>query len=183
MAGRATPSARAFVLGKHALALSIGGEGNKSAALRVLNEVRDTYERAGAVSVSGEPHWTSIYGWAYLRDDEGHCYRNLGMGMPAAEAAGDALRARGSMGYTRLQAFSTAVKAAGYAQANEVEQACVTGHELVALAGRLESARVTSRLAELLDALTPHGELAAVQELRDAARPLLARPATYGTPA
>jgi hypothetical protein len=132
------------------------------------------------VTVSAEPHWTSIYGWAYLRDDEGHCFRNLGMGSAAAEAAGEALRVRGPQGYTRLRAFSTAVKAAGHAQANEVEQACMAGQELVLLAGRLASARVTSRLADLLRALAPHAEVAAVRELQDAARPLLARPDPSG---
>ncbi|KWX05273.1 hypothetical protein TH66_03210 [Carbonactinospora thermoautotrophica] len=168
MAHKAPPAARAFILGKNALAVSMTGA--RDDTLRLLGAVRDIYDTAGAVE---EPAWTGIYGWGYVRDEEGHCYRNIGLGLQAVRAAEDALRLRGPDGYARIRAFSTGIRAIGYAQAGELEAACAAGHELVKWAGELASRRVNVRLAEVFTHLSPYQDDPRVKDLREAARPVL----------
>jgi hypothetical protein len=169
MAAHAPPSARAFILTKHALALSSAGDA--TATREVLGAAGDAFNRAGSAD---EPTWMSIYGWGHLRHDEGRCYANLGLGAQAADAAEDSMHARSRDRYPRPHAFSLGIQAIGQAQANRVDQACASGHQLVAMAARLDSHRVRARLAQLLQALGDHATEPPVQDVREAARPVLA---------
>ncbi|WP_267593010.1 helix-turn-helix transcriptional regulator [Carbonactinospora thermoautotrophica] len=168
---RATPIARAFILGKHARALALTGD--KAETQRVLGQVRDSYEQAGART---EPTWTSSYGWAYLRDEEAHCYRELGLGAEAVEAATESLKTRGEDQYARSRSFCTGVLAMGLVQVGEVEQACAVGHQLVGMVERLASCRTQERLREVLKELSPYTAEPAVRDLAEAARPVLVHP-------
>ncbi|MGW6454685.1 hypothetical protein ACWF94_01955 [Streptomyces sp. NPDC055078] len=170
LAGRAPWKARAFITGKAALATSLTGD--QAATLALLGQVRGFLEKAGG---SGEPAWSEIYDLAYLRDEEGNCYRNLGMGQQAAEAEGDALRLRGEgkNGYARLRAFSMAVQAIGYLQAGSVEQGCAVGTQLVGLLPAFASHRVRRRLNDVLTAAQPYADQPAVRDLYEVARPAL----------
>jgi len=167
MARRSPAGARSFILVKHALAVSMTGD--RTETLRVLGQVRDSYEKAGG---SGEPAWMRCYGREHLRHDEGRCLNYLGMGDQAVQAAKDSMRTRR---FSRPKAFSLAVQAIGHAQSKDkaVDRACEVGHELVALTSRLASDRVRTQLAHVLDALRPYRKSAPVQELEEAARPVL----------
>jgi transcriptional regulator with XRE-family HTH domain len=172
LARQAPPATRAFIVTKHALALSMTGD--RPATLRVLGKVRDAYDKAGGPA---EPAWMSLYGWGHLRHEEGRCYYNLGMGREAVQAAEESMQVQSRDRFARPRAFSLGVQAIGYAQAKEIEKACIASQELVAVAGQLASERVRIRLAEVLQALREYRNLAAVRDLHEAARPVLA-----GTP-
>ncbi|MFJ6661342.1 hypothetical protein ACIQNG_34105 [Streptomyces sp. NPDC091377] len=166
MVARSPGKARAFVMGKAALATSLTGD--RAATQGLLCQVRGLLEQADG---SGEPAWAGIYDLAYLRDEEGHCYRNLSMGTEAVAAEAEAMELRGTgvNGYTRLLAFSLSVQAVGYLQAGEVEQGCVVGTELAYLAPSVSSRRVQRRLQDVLDAAAPFREVPAVKDLYEVA--------------
>jgi hypothetical protein len=163
------PVARAFILTKHALALSMSSSSDaKTETLQTLGQVWDSYSQAGSTA---EPSWMQLYGWGNLRHEEGRCFYNLGMGEEAARAAEESLPQRTS---ARPRAFSLGVMAIGYAQAGHIDQACAISHELIALTGQLDSERVRGRLREVLQALAPHRDVAAdVRNVFGAAQPVL----------
>lgn len=166
MSERSSPMARAFVLTKRALALSCSGD--EAETLRVLGQMWDAFDRAGAVD---EPEWMQAYGWGHLRHEEARCLANLQLGRRAVAAAGESMQVRKN---PKPWAFSLAVQAIGHVQAGEVDHACGVAAELVDLAGRLDSQRVRARVVDVAAALRPHRALPAVREVRDAARTLLA---------
>ncbi len=168
MARHAAPGARAFILTKHALALSMTGE--RKETQRVLGEVWDAYDKLGSAA---EPEWMGVYGWGHLRHEEGRCYYWLGMGQQAARAAEESMQVSSRDRFARPRAFSLGVQAIGHAQARDVDKACAVGQELVAVASQLASDRVRLRLLEVFHALRPYRKEAAVQELDEAARPVL----------
>jgi len=173
MAANSPPSARAFILTKHALALS--STGDMAGTDEMLRAARGAFDRAGSVD---EPTWMRVYGWGHLRHDEGRCWVNLGLGGQAADAAEESMHARSRDQYARPHAFSLGIQAIGNAQANEVDQACAGGRQLLTVAAGLDSQRVRDRISELLQALGDHAREPAVRELRDAARPILAASST-----
>jgi transcriptional regulator with XRE-family HTH domain len=168
MARHAAPGAQAFILTKHALALSMTGE--RKETQRVLGEVWDAYDKLGSAA---EPEWMRVYGWGHLRHEEGRCYYTLGMGEEAARAAEESMQVRSRDRFARPRAFSLGVQAIGYAQAKDIDKACAVGQELVAVSGQLASDRVRIRLVEVFHALRPYRSVAAVQDLYEAARPVL----------
>lgn len=167
MARQAPPKTRAFILTKHALAVSLTGDRDETQ--RALGEVWGAYDRSGSVE---EPEWMRLYGWGHLRHEEGRCYANLGMGQQAARAAEDSIQLRGRNRFARPRAFSLGVQAIGHAQAGEVDRSCAVGHELVTVAQRLASGRVRIRLTEVLRALHPYRNVAAVRDFHEAVRPV-----------
>ncbi|MGW1974122.1 hypothetical protein [Streptomyces sp. NPDC001889] len=173
MTGRSPWKARAFVTGKAALAMSLTGDRDSTHWL--LWQVRGYLERADG---AGEPAWSDIYDLAYLRDEEGNCFRNLGLGREAVEAEEEAMRLRGSgrNSYARLRAFSLAVQAVGHMQAGEVEQGAVVGTELVGLLPAFSSQRVQRRLQDVLNAAQPYRQMPAVRDFFEVARSALPNP-------
>ncbi|MEU3985133.1 hypothetical protein AB0F77_34570 [Streptomyces sp. NPDC026672] len=170
MRGLQSVKARAFIIGKAALAASLAKE--EAATLSLLGQAREFYDKAGGTD---EPAWSEIYDEAYVRDEEGNCYRNLGWGEEAAKAEEDAmhLRESGKNGYARLRAFSLAVQAVGHIQAGELEQGCAVGMDLVTLLPAFSSQRVQRRLHEVLSAARPHSNESAVRDLYEVARPVM----------
>jgi Helix-turn-helix domain len=169
MAAHAPPAARAFILTKHALALSAMGDA--AVTRETLGDATEVFSRAGSAD---EPRWMNAYGWGHLRHDEGRCYINLGLGTQAVDAADESMQIRSRDRYPRPHAFSLGIQAIGHAQGDNVDQACDSGHQLLAVAAGLDSQRIRTRLAELLRALADHSSEPAVRDLRDAARPILA---------
>lgn len=168
LASRSPPMARAFIVTKQALSASVAGD--RTTALGALAECWRAYEQAGAME---EPPWMKMYGWGHLRHEEARCYYHLGMGADAVRAAEDSMRVRTE---TRPRAFSLGVQAIGYIQADQdIERACAIGHELVRLADQLGSRRVTIRLGEVLQVLIPYQGQPDVEDLREAAIPVMGR--------
>jgi hypothetical protein len=167
MARRSPAGARSFIFAKHALAIAMTGD--RTEALRVLGQVHSAYENAGR---GGEPAWMRGYGLEHLRHDEGRCLNYLGMGDQAVQAAEDSMRARR---FSRPKAFSLAVQAIGHAKSKDkaVDRACEIGHELITITSQLASDRVRTQLANVLTTLRPYRMSAPVQELMEAAQPVL----------
>lgn len=168
MAAQSTPGAQAFILIKHALALSMTGE--QAETKRALRDAWMAQDRAGSAS---EPQWMSAYGIEHLQHDEGRCYNNLGLGDEAVRAAEDSLKIRR---LSRPRAFTLAVKALGHAQGTQMDlrRACDAGRELVAITSEINSDRVRMELARLLATLRPYKANQAVKEFFEAARPVMA---------
>jgi len=95
------------------------------------------------------------------------------MGDRAVVAAEESMRFRR---LSRPRAFSLAVQAIGHVQGKDkaVGRACEFGSEFVAVTSEIASDRVRVELARVLTALRPYRRSAAVRELADAARPVLA---------
>jgi hypothetical protein len=167
MSARSAPRARSFVLIKNALALSATGE--RTTTLRAVGDAWDAYHRAGNAD---EPAWMRAYGVEHLQHDEGRCLNNLGLGDQAVLAADRSLQLRT---LSRPRAFTLAVKTLGHAQgsAPDLDAACVSGHELLALMAEIASDRVLTQVAKVLRALRPYQVKPAVSDLFEAARPLV----------
>jgi hypothetical protein len=159
------PRSQAFLRTKEALAVSLTGD--RARTQRVLGGVWAVFEKAGTAE---EPAWMGSYGAGHIHHEAGRCYVNLGMGPSAVRSAQAALAVRPG---GRPRAFSLGIMAMGHALANEIEQACLLGLELISLAKTISSARVITRITELLETLKPHSKEPVVRELREAARPLL----------
>ncbi len=168
MVQRSSPRARSFILAKHALALSMTGD--RTETIRAIRTSQDGLENT---SGNGEPAWMLSYGLEHIRHDEARCLNNLGMGDGAVIAAEESMRFRR---LSRPRAFSLAVQAIGHIQSKDkaVDRACEIGSELVAVTSEIASDRVKVELARVMTALRPYRRSAAVRELADAARPVLA---------
>jgi Helix-turn-helix domain len=166
MAESSPPRARAFILAKHALALSLTGD--RTATLRVLDKAGD----CTATTDGDEPEWMRSYGVEHLRHDEARCLNNLSLGDQAIQAAEVSMRARR---LSRPRAFSLAVQAIGHLQSkdNAVDAACQVIGELAAITAQLASDRVKVELAKVVMALRPYRTSAAVREAIEAAGPVL----------
>lgn len=160
------PLSRAFLTTKAALAWSLTGD--RTRTQRALGNVWAAYEHAGTAE---EPSWMGSYGIGHLRHEEARCYVNLGMGRHAVRSAEESLSIRTE---PRPRAFTLGVLSIAHAQTLDIEQACARGHELLALAAQISSRRICLRVNQVLAALAPHRDHAAVADLREAARPVLA---------
>ncbi|MWA02761.1 hypothetical protein F8568_020755 [Actinomadura sp. LD22] len=160
------PLGRAFLTTKSALASSLTGD--RARTQRILGNVWDAYRQAGTAE---EPSWMGAYGWGHLRHEEARCYVNLGMGRDAARSAEESLSVRTDL---RPRAFSLGILSIAHAQTLDIEQACVRGHEMLALAAQISSRRICVRVTEMLAALAAHRDHPSVIELREAAQPVLA---------
>jgi hypothetical protein len=178
MAEHLPPAARAFIMAKHALALSLTG-GGQAATCRVLGEAEDAAVRAEA---GAEPRWMRVYNLGHVRHDAGRCYANLAMGERAARAAEEAIGMHGRGRFVRPRAFSLGVAAIGHAQAGEVERSCAAGLELAEATTALGSGRVRTRLAEVVQALRPYRNTPAARDFLAAAHMALRATAGTGTP-
>jgi hypothetical protein len=171
LARHAPPGSLAFVLGKHALALSLTGD--RAATLTTLGQAHDACDQRGR---RPEPPWMGRYHRTHLRHDEARCYANLGLGTRAVRAAEDCLRDRAGGADTRPRAFTLGIHAIGHTHNRQIEQACHTARELTTLTRQLASERVRLRLAETLTALRPYRRLTPVRDLYELARPVVGSP-------
>ncbi|MGW4412175.1 hypothetical protein ACWEJ6_49825 [Nonomuraea sp. NPDC004702] len=164
----APPLAKAFLLAKHALALSMTGD--KPATIRVVSQLRRCQDKIGT---GREPQWIGIYDQANIQHELARVYCNLRLGDQALQAVEASLHARRS---GRPLAFSLAAKASAHLTASDVDiaQACDVALQLIALAGQMTSARLLLRIGELLRELEAHASFPAVRDVWEAARPLLA---------
>jgi hypothetical protein len=167
MSARSAPAARSFILVKRALALSATGD--RTATLRVVGDAWDAYHRVGNTD---EPAWMRAYGVEHLQHDEGRCLNNLGLGDQAVLAAERSLQIRT---LSRPRAFTLAVKTLGHVHGStpDLDAACATGHELLAVTAEIESGRVLTQVARVLRALRPYQAKPAVSDLFEVARPLV----------
>jgi len=110
-----------------------------------------------------DPPWIAHFDRAYLADELAHCHRDLGRPESAARCAEEALAAHPA-GRTRRRAIDLLLLADAQAQQRELEAACHTGGEAVALLSGLRSDRGVEYLDDLRRRLAPDAQEPAVRE-------------------
>jgi tetratricopeptide (TPR) repeat protein len=164
---RLTPLART-TLGTR-LARAHAGLNNDTECLRVLETVRNDFRQAGS---RAEPHYLSYVDSIEVAAQQGACYLDLGMSAEAKNALSQAIdllqthdpnRVRDHVHYLSRMARC-------YLLDGEVEQACQTGRNALALGQAIGSTRIFERLKELDSALDPYGHIQCVQEFKDLIR-------------
>ncbi|MEU0566347.1 hypothetical protein ABZ297_13245 [Nonomuraea sp. NPDC005983] len=110
-----------------------------------------------------EPAWLSYFDEAYLSAKFAHCFRDLGEGERVVRQARRSLDMDNR--YVRGRMFNLSLLAAGLLQCGELEEACTTAAQALALAGELQSARSRSYVADLRRRLEPYKRERAVMAL------------------
>ncbi|MCF2531148.1 transcriptional regulator [Yinghuangia soli] len=163
-AGHATPTVHAMYCAMEARALA--SIGDKRGCIRVMREAETSFDRG----VVGEnPDWIAYFDAAELHDELGHCFTGLRARADAEYHAGLSLGGL-SDAYPRSRVFCRVSLATAQLHGKDVEQACATAAEGLAMAGRIESARVRSYLTAFNRELQPYACLTAVSEFRERAR-------------
>ncbi|MGH2770083.1 MAG: transcriptional regulator, partial [Actinomycetota bacterium] len=134
--------------------------GDRSACEKALSRSTAAFERAER---SRDPRWLDGVnsGDVYLAWEFAKCFRDLHQGPRAVEWASMAVTG-GDADQVRRRALSTALLASSYLEQNELERACATGLEAVALAERLKSHLSLDAIRELRGRFTPHVALGVV---------------------
>nr|MDT0663817.1 XRE family transcriptional regulator [Micromonospora sp. DSM 115978] len=144
----------------------LGDERSCSTAIHRAERALDRADR------SDEPPWISFFDSAYLAARSAHCLRDLGR-LPQAERL-----ARQSLDmdphYTRGKSFNLALLASIKARRGDVEAACSTGIEALAVMSTVHSKRSLRYVEDINTALRPYGA-SATDSYSSAARRLLAR--------
>ncbi|MEV4060479.1 hypothetical protein [Nonomuraea dietziae] len=159
-----TLMASCHVLEAHAHA----GLGDTTSCASSLNAAERAFERR---SEGNEPSWLSYFDEAYLSAKFAHCFRDLGEGERTVRQARRSLEMDGR--YVRGRMFNLSLLAAGLLQCGELEEACSTATEALALAGELQSVRTRSYASDLRRRLEPYRSEPSVMELNERAKDLL----------
>ncbi|MER6626783.1 helix-turn-helix transcriptional regulator [Streptomyces sp. NPDC000987] len=134
--------------------------------LRVLETMEADFGEAGQEQ---EPLYVSYVDAVEIAAQRGACYLDLGMTEEAVGALTEALALLGTnapnRARDRVHYMSRLAKC--HLLDGEVERACQVGHDALALSQTIGSARITERLGEFNDALSPFGRLPYVQEFRE----------------
>lgn len=110
-----------------------------------------------------DPVWIAHFDHAYLADELAHCHRDLGQAVPAARRAEEALAAHPAT-RTRRRAIDLLLLADAQVQQREVEHACHTGTQAVALLSGLRSNRGAEYLEDFRRRLDPFSAEPSVRE-------------------
>ena len=113
-----------------------------------------------------DPPWIRYFDDAELAAEFGHCLRDLGKAVPAAEYAAQSV---GSSCGTRSDFFATMVLADAHLRAGDAEQACDVALAALRLGDQLKSARCASYLAEFRAGLQRAGNLGAIRDFTEQA--------------
>jgi tetratricopeptide (TPR) repeat protein len=167
--GVSTPTLIAHFLAMEARALA--GAGDVKGAEVALAQATSTFERR---NVTDDPAFIQYVDDGEMAAEIAHCYRDLGNGRRAADAASQALT-----GSPRSDFFVTMVRADGLLLAGDAEQACDIVRSALGVGEQMRSARCVQYMRDFrarLDSLAPGSVVAA--ELGDyAAENLLWRAA------
>jgi hypothetical protein len=137
-----------------------------SACGATLARAEQTFDRAAR---EDDPAWLAYFDEAYLAARMAQCFRDLG-------EAGHAAR------YVRGRAFNLCLLATAYAAQDEPEQAPVVGRQALDLTVRLTSARSIRYVRDLVRALRPRGDVAAVRDFTAEVRERLPAAAAHAAP-
>jgi transcriptional regulator with XRE-family HTH domain len=139
--GQVTPTVEAMFHAAEARGHALLGDARTFAAVAAL--ALDAMDRSAP---DQDPPWIAHFDHAYLADELAHCHRDLGQAEPAARRAEEALAAHPAT-RTRRRAIDLLLLADSQVRQRELDAACHTGEEAVALLSGLRS----NRGAEYLD--------------------------------
>ncbi|MFK0016984.1 helix-turn-helix domain-containing protein [Streptomyces sp. NPDC091027] len=143
------------------------------ARLREHRQAHDALDEAGALCVGGagedDPHWLYWINLGEIQGQAGSCHLDLGR---PAEAARAFAAARGSLGSDDIRTRAQFLARAATAQmrAGDADAGCAVGHEVLALASGVRSARLDDNIAAMLAEAGRFGSASAAVELREHGR-------------
>ncbi|MEU6850459.1 transcriptional regulator [Actinacidiphila alni] len=156
--GRVTPTAEAMFYAAEARGHALLGDARTFAT--VANLAVETMERSRP---DEDPPWIAHFDHAYLADELAHCHRDLGQAVPAARRAEEALAAHPET-RARRRAIDLLLLADAQVQQRELEEACATGTQAVALLSGLRSNRGAEYLDDFRHRLEPYAAEPVVRE-------------------
>ncbi|WP_433513781.1 helix-turn-helix domain-containing protein [Nonomuraea sp. CA-143628] len=164
--GQATATVYAMYCAMEARALaSLGDRRNCYAALK---EAEQAFSRRRE---GEDPDWIAYFNEAEFHDELGHCFAALGDTNDALIHTGLAL-SESSTTYRRSRTFSRLVQAGAHVSSlrssrHDVEQACATAAEALAMADELKSRRVQTYIDRFNGQLAPYARLPIVTDFRE----------------
>jgi transcriptional regulator with XRE-family HTH domain len=156
--GQVTPTAEAMFYAAEARGHALLGDARAFAA--VAGNAVDAMERS---EPERDPAWIAHFDHAYLADELAHCHRDLGQAVPAARRAEEALAAHPAS-RSRRRAIDLLLLADAQVQQRDLEQACHSGMQAVALLSGLRSDRGAAYLEDFRHRLEPYATESVVRE-------------------
>jgi tetratricopeptide (TPR) repeat protein len=162
--GIATPTLSAHFYAMEARALARLDDAR--ACDLALSEAVKAFERRNP---EDDPEWIQYFDDAELSAEFGHCFRDLGRPVDAAQYADQCLGTIDDGVYLRSDFFATMVLADSHLNAGEAERACMVALEALKLGEQLRSARCVSYLREFRGRLKAIGATPAVTDFEEKA--------------
>jgi hypothetical protein len=116
-----------------------------------------------------DPAWIRYFNEAELAAELGHCFRDLGRAVDAAQHASQSLAAIDETTFLRSDFFAAIVLADAHLAAGEVEQACSVALKALGAGEQIRSARCVNYLREFGQRLAAIGQCAGVTEFHEEA--------------
>jgi len=164
-AGIATPTQTAHFHSMEARALARIGD--TKACSSAIAEAIKIFDRR---DITDDPEWIQYFDEAELSAEIGHCFRDLGRPVDAAEDATQCLAMINAATSPRSKFFAYMVLADAYLNAGEAEQAYRTVMKALSIGEQLRSARCVNYIREFRELLTSVGTHASRSEFEEHAR-------------
>ena len=117
-----------------------------------------------------DPDWIKYFDEAELAAEFGHCLRDLGRAVDAAQYAGRSVGAADETGFARSDFFATMVLADAHLAAGDLEQGCATALRALTAGELIRSGRCVHYLREFRQHLTRAGDATVVTDFHEQAR-------------
>jgi transcriptional regulator with XRE-family HTH domain len=134
---------------------------------RALTEAEREFGRR---QPDNDPAWIHYFDEAELAAEFGHCFRDLGRPVDAAQQAGRSLAAVSDTVFMRSDFFAMMVLADAHLAAGELELACRSALTALAAGEQIRSARCVGYLRDFRDRLASAGNARAAADFGDQAR-------------
>jgi transcriptional regulator with XRE-family HTH domain len=141
--------------------------GDARACDRALAEAVREFERR---TPEDDPDWISYFDETELAAEFGHCLRDLGRAVDAAQYASRSVGAADGTGFVRSDFFATMVLADAHLAAGELEQGCATALRALTAGEMIRSARCVNYLREFRQHLGRAGDATVVTDFHEQAR-------------
>ena len=156
-----------FAFSRHGGTRSARGSATRKACDRALTEADREFGRR---QPDNDPAWIRYFDEAELAAEFGHCFRDLGRPVDAAQQAGRSLAAISDTVFMRSDFFAMMVLADAHLAAGELELACRSTLTALAAGEQIRSARCVGYLRDFRDRLASAGNARAAADFGDQAR-------------
>ncbi|MEU5435565.1 XRE family transcriptional regulator [Streptomyces sp. NPDC020719] len=148
------------------LARAYAAMGDERSCWKALEAARNDFDKAGSVE---EPHYVPYVDSIEVAAQEGACFLELGMSKEAVMSLTSAIGLLGIHAPNRVrdQVHYLSRLAKCYLLDGEVEQACRTGRHALGFSRTIGSARVSERLGEFDELLTPYSGVSSVAAFKE----------------
>ena len=140
------------------------GLGHSTECISALGQAQDWYDKGRRPD---EPPWMGFLSDAFIRSDEGACLVKLGRGRQAVAVLDQALGELPTSSL-KLRSVILANRASALGLSGDLDSACGSASESLAIATQIDYVRVVKRIREFSDALDPRLQSSPVaQALRE----------------